>query len=73
MRAHTLLKRIRSMFSPEPEKERLFVEPTTVEESPLFLNIPHCFGYLSTLSNETAIPEECLVCKKMLECRYPSS
>ncbi len=73
MFAHTLLKRIRGMFSLEPEKERLFVEPTTIEESPLFLNIPHCFGYLSTLSQDTPIPEECLVCKKLLDCRYLSS
>jgi hypothetical protein len=29
---------------------------------------PHHFGYLSKLGPEKSVPEECLLCKKVVEC-----
>ena len=29
---------------------------------------PHHFGYLSKLKKDSLIPEECLVCEKVLKC-----
>jgi hypothetical protein len=30
---------------------------------------PHYFGYLSELPEDRPIPEECLLCPKLLECK----
>jgi len=73
MHLYSLLRRIRDMFSVQSHKERVIVEPVTIEGSVLLPNIPSCLGYLSISDRKTSIPEECLVCKKMLECRYFSS
>jgi DNA-directed RNA polymerase subunit RPC12/RpoP len=32
------------------------------------LDCPHAFGYLKTLHEDAAIPDECLVCPKILQC-----
>lgn len=29
---------------------------------------PHHFGYLSELSPDKSVPEECLLCKRVVEC-----
>ncbi len=73
MHVHSLLKRIRDILSVQSPKERVLVEPVTIEDSILLPNIPSCLGYLSISDRKSSIPEECLVCKKMLECRYFSS
>lgn len=36
-------------------------------------NCLHHFGYLSDYSKRGSIPEDCLTCQKMLECRNKSS
>ena len=34
---------------------------------------PHHFGYLENLPNTQAVPQECITCQKMIECRNISS
>lgn len=33
---------------------------------------PHTFGYLSKLEKNSPIPEECLLCSKLMECMASS-
>jgi hypothetical protein len=39
------------------------------EEPASDLNCPYQFGYLRKQERNLPIPEECLICKKMIECR----
>ncbi|MFQ6074448.1 MAG: hypothetical protein ACE5KC_04425 [Candidatus Bathyarchaeia archaeon] len=38
------------------------------ERTAISTDCPHNFGYLKRLPEETAIPDECLVCPKILQC-----
>jgi len=51
-----------SLLRAQPEKEKK--EKTS--------GCPHHFGYLASRSKSASIPQECLICQKMLECRNKS-
>jgi len=42
------------------------IESETEEES--HKKCPHNFGYLANLTKNTSIPEECLLCSRVVEC-----
>ena len=44
------------------------VEIVVKEEEP-HLECPYYFGFLKMLPKKTAIPEDCLTCPKIIECR----
>ena len=50
------------------EKDALPAEPAEKKEKGSS-NCPHHFGYLAKHPKKSRIPEECLTCQKMLECR----
>ena len=52
----------------QPEKQKSLVKLTAMKEkdSP---KSPQCFGYLRSLPNSQAVPQECITCRKLLECR----
>jgi DNA-directed RNA polymerase subunit RPC12/RpoP len=59
------------------EKERKNLQKTstseperTVPEPIADTNCQHFFGYLNKRAKEEPFPEECLTCKKMIECMY---
>ena len=61
-----MLDKIEQAISAQQEKEKTQVKSASKE-------CPHRFGYLSGLPKGKPVPEECLVCPKMLECRNSSS
>ena len=50
------------------EKNEPQAEPVEKEEKGSS-SCPHAFGYLFQQPKSVPIPEECLTCQKMLECR----
>jgi len=44
------------------------VEIAVKEEDP-HLECPYYFGFLKTLPKKTALPDDCLTCPKMIECK----
>jgi hypothetical protein len=71
-----LFEKVRDLIPIPPQKER--EEKRKKDESPVKLaeNDPkdyskcsHRFGYLAKLSKKASIPEECLTCQKLLECK----
>lgn len=52
------------------EKKIVYVKPAEypkVFESPA--KCAHYFGFLNAISRETQIPDECLICPKVLQCK----
>ncbi len=66
---HSLLKKIRNVFSGRSQKAKPLVALAGKKRG----GCHHYFGYLSSLAKKAPIPEECLTCQKMLDCRYPWS
>ncbi len=49
------------------------IQERTVQESPKTETAPECkhqFGYLGTLPRNASIPDECLSCDKIIECKH---
>ena len=62
-RLNLLLEKVKAVISGQPQNEK---EEKTSE-------CLHHFGYLTSCDKDAPIPEECLTCRKMLECRSMSS
>lgn len=68
----TLPKKIKNLIFDKRQKERKKKEkpqaksPEKKEKQPS--NCPHHFGYLAIRDRDESIPQECLVCPKLLEC-----
>ena len=71
-----LLGRIKDLISSEPrkakeeisEKDELPAKPAKEEEKSSS-RCPHHFRYLASRPKGVPIPQECLTCQEMLECR----
>ena len=71
-----LLEKVKDLISIPPQKQK---EEKSKKDEPLVKPIekeekgsskcPHRFGYLIKLPKNAPIPEECLTCQKLLECR----
>jgi len=68
MHMHALLKRIRNVFSGQPQKEEPLAKPTAKKRKDSS-TCPHYYGYLTNLAKDAPIPQECLTCQEILECR----
>jgi len=66
-----MLEKIKSLFSDHPRKDKPPVKSNKKKKGSL--KCPHHFGYLEGLPKFDSIPQECLTCKKMLECRNVAS
>jgi len=65
--SHSLLEKIRNLFSGQPQKEEPLVKLTAKKgKSPS--GCPHHFGYLTNRPKNAHIPQKCLICQKILEC-----
>ena len=62
-RLNLLLEKVKGLVSGQPKKEKK--ERTS--------GCPHHFGYLGNRPKNASVPQECLTCQKMLECRNISS
>jgi len=72
-----ILKKLKTLISNQPEKgeRRKKNKAQTAKQQKKKISAAPCshhFGYLTTLRKNAAIPEECLTCVKMLECRNAS-
>ena len=75
-----VLEKVKDLIPTPPQKEK---EEKKEKDDPLAkpaekkekgsANCPHYFGYLARRPKRGSIPEECLTCQKMLECRNKSS
>jgi hypothetical protein len=54
--------KIRTALQNEQEKEREEIEETSTQKC------SHEFGYLKKRPKGASIPDECLVCQKMIQC-----
>jgi len=63
LRLNLLLEKVKDLISGQPQKEK--EERTS--------GCPHHFGYLGSRHKNASMPQECLICQKMLECRNMSS
>lgn len=50
------------------EKTYLLETTPTQQPSPEIHKCPHYFGYLSQRSKSESIPEECMMCEKIVQC-----
>jgi len=67
-----LLEKVKNLIFGQPQKEKPLVKSTAKKEK----GSSRCsqqFGYLRSLPKNASVPQECLTCKKMLECRNISS
>ena len=73
-----LLEKVKDVISSQPRKEK---EEKKKEESQVkrpekeekgHSKCPHHLGYLADRPKSAPIPEECLICSRMLECFEPS-
>lgn len=60
---------ISEVIEPQKTKEKPAKPPEPKEEETP-PGCPHHFGYLGTRPKEGAIPEQCLTCRKMIECTF---
>jgi hypothetical protein len=61
-------KKVAECVSGTPQKQKTSTKPTEKREK----DLPKCcyhFGYLSSLPNDEAVPQECTKCQKLVECR----
>jgi len=63
-----LLEKLKNLFSGQPEKEKPLVE-STIKKEETSSDCPHGFGYLSKRPANQPLPQECLTCRKLLDCR----
>ena len=72
MRVQSLLRKTWNVFSGQHvsahQKEAPLAKPAT-KKGRGFSNCPYFFGHLTILDKYAPIPEECLTCKELLECR----
>jgi hypothetical protein len=69
MPSNSLLERIRNVFSSKTQKEESPAKRAEKKEnSPS--GCPHRLGYLASRPKNASIPQECLTCKKILECMH---
>lgn len=54
------------------KKKKLPVKPPQKKEKGIS-GCPHHFGYLTKIPEHASVPQECLTCPRMLECRNMSS
>ncbi len=67
-----------SKFSPkvadytsgQPQKQKPLAKSTAKKEKESS-KCPHQFGYLRSLPNSQAVPQECTTCQELFECRNP--
>jgi hypothetical protein len=61
-------KKVTECVSGTPQKQKTPKKPAAKKEkdSP---KCSHQFGYLSSLPNDEAVPQECTKCQELLECR----
>ncbi len=65
-------------LKPEPpkaekkKKKKLLAKPPSLEAEKDIPSCPHYFGYLSKIPEGASVPQECLTCQRMLECRNQS-
>jgi len=69
----SLLEKVKNAFSQEEKEEReeKKEDKPSSEQTPPF-SCPHSFGYLAKRRKKTRIPDDCLACVRMLDCRKPS-
>ena len=63
-------KKVAECVSGTPQKQKPSTKPTEKKEK----DPPGCshqFGYLSSLRDDEAVPQECTKCQKLVECRNP--
>ncbi len=65
-----LLEKVKNAFAREEKEEETEEESSTDPETPF--SCSHGFGYLATRRKGARIPDECLTCVRMLECRKSS-
>ncbi len=66
----SLLEKVKNAFSQEEKEEKKENEPSSEPNLPF--SCPHGLGYLAKRSKKSRIPDECLTCARMLDCRKPS-
>ena len=72
-----LLEKVKDLIPSQPQKEKEEknekdeppVKPAEKEEKGSS-KCPHHFGYLAKRPKSAPIPEECLICVRMLECTH---
>jgi hypothetical protein len=72
MRVSSLLRKTRDLFSGQHvhahQKETPLGKPVG-KKGRVSSKCVYFFGYLTSLDKDAPIPEECLTCKEILECR----
>jgi len=63
-----LLEKIKSLISGQPQKEKPIVKPN-LKKGKGSSKCSHHFGYLASLPKFESVPQECLTCQKLLECK----
>jgi hypothetical protein len=63
-----MLEKVKRLIFGQSETEKGLVKSTEKKEKGSSKCSQH-FGYLGSLPNYEPIPQECLTCQKMLECR----
>jgi hypothetical protein len=61
-------KKVAECVSGTPQKQKTPTKPAAKKEKDP-PECPHQFGYLSSLPNDQAVPQECTKCQKLVECR----
>jgi len=51
-----------------PEKESKTEEKQVIQIIPEKAECKHYFGYLSQRSSKEGVPEECIICEKIVQC-----
>lgn len=74
-RLSLLLEKVKDLISGQRQKEKEEKEPPVKlpakkEKGPS--ECPHHFGYLANRPKNESIPQECLICPKILECTRKS-
>jgi hypothetical protein len=65
-RLKLLIKEVKDLISGQRQKEK---EETAKKEKGAS-ECPHHFGYLADRSKNESVPQECLICPKILECMH---
>lgn len=64
----TLLEKLKNLFSGQPQKDKPSVE-SSIKKEKNPSKCPHSFGYLGNRPAKQPLPQECLTCRKLLDCR----
>ena len=74
---HPALEKVLDAISTQPQKEEKEKEKKKKEETPVQppekegkcpSECPHRFGYLASRAKDAPIPQECLICPKIVDC-----